>query len=414
MGSLRFASGELVNVLSTARSITASSAESTGPASNVADGLPGRPWISTGNSTESLVADLVEDLYGDMEAFPAGWTNDSSADLSATSSGGSYSGTNHGLMNPSIGAEGLCHIDRVIPSGDEAKIVAAIRMDSGTGTAFVRAQCLETRQWLVPSGATYVWQSSQGYLFSTTSSSWQAKSAVFTAPDLPDTGVDTVTIRVYLGITAASSGTAGFDAVHLWRTWDVVSIHGHNSDASQAIEVYSDDNSTPTTLVATATAPMSRPAGYVRTTSRQTGRYVKIKWPSENVAAVFAGEVCLWQSRTPSEGWTAQRQTRTPVQVRTVLRTGAPAVVRLAPATRAYSLDFTAVDADGFAEVFDELVIRTKEGVHQVLLIPDDDNPEVILGRVSGEPSQLTPTVGSTVTNYSITIVEDGLPTVGR
>jgi len=414
MGDIRFTSGELLNILARARSVSGSSTESAHRPSNAANGLVGKPVIFAGGLTESIEADLAPDLYGDFEtwtaAVPAGWT----ADHSGTGAGAADAVNFHaGAASAALeaGASGVSqyYIDRVVPSGEEQRLTARLKITSGAGTVRIRLQCLQTRRWLSSAGA---WQAAAtDYFTSSETGSWEAKALTASIEAYSVTGVDKVTIRQFIRCT--DDCTANVDALHIVPTWDVVSIHGHNADASQAVAVYGGDTAPASNLVATGTQPPARPAFFVRASARQTYRFIKILFPAENVAQLHLGEVALWQSRTVSKGWTAAPCTRTPYQTRSMTRAGRQSGVQEGQATRAYELTLMPTTNAEDAQMFGEMIARTADGLHALVLIPDDAETPVIYGRVPAEPHVSTPRAATTIKDYTIKVVEDGLPTVG-
>ncbi len=83
-------------------------------------------------------------------------------------------------------------------------------------------------------------------------------------------------------------------------------------------------------------------------------------------------------------------------------------------APRTYDLDLQAVDDATDTELFGELWTRTDEGVKPLVLVPDSDRTEMIYGRVNEKPVVSKPITASLIRVFTITVVEDGLPTVGR
>jgi len=414
MGDIRFTSGELLNLLGQARSVTSSSVESGHPLANAIDGLAGKPVIFAGGLTESIEADLAPDLYGDFEgwtgAVPNGWT----ADHSGTGAGDEdtvnfYAGAASAKLEAGASGVAQYYIDREMPSGQEVHLTGQLRITAGAGSVRVGLQCLQTRRWLNTAG---IWQDSEtGYFRSTVTASWDAKALTASIEAYSVTGVDKVTIRQV--IKSSDDCTANVDALHIVPTWDVVSIHGHNADASQAVAVYGGDTAPASNLVATGTQPPARPAFFVRASARQTYRFIKILFPAENVVQLHAGEVVLWQSRTVSKGWTAAPCTRTPYQTRSMTRAGRQSGVQEGRATRAYELTLMPTTNAEDAQLFGEMIARTEDGLRALVLIPDDSETAVIYGRVPAEPHLSTPRAATTIKDYTIKVVEDGLPTVG-
>lgn len=415
MGDIRFTSGELLNILGRARSVTSSAVEADHPLVNAIDGLVGKPVIAAdGSLTFAIEADLSPDLYGDFEdwtaAVPAGWT----ADHSGTGAGDEDAVNFHaGVASAALeaGASGVSqyYIDRVVPSGEEQRLTARLKITSGAGTVRVRLQCLQTRRWLTSAG---LWQdSATDYFTSTETGSWEAKALTASIEAFSVTGVDKVTIRQFIRCT--DNCTANVDALHIVPTWDVVSIHGHNADASQAVAVSGGDTSPATNLVATGAQPPARPAFFLRASARQTYRFIKILFPAENVAQLHAGEVVLWQSKVPTKGWIAAPCTRNPYQTRSMTRSGRQSGVQEGQATRAYELTVMPTTIAEDHEFAGEMIVRTEDGRHAMVLIPDDALVAVIYGRVPADPHASTPSAQSEVRDYVIKVVEDGLPTVG-
>ena len=409
MGSLRFASGSLCNLLARARSVTFSSAASGYPGTNAFGGDVGKPWISAGGATETIDVDLVPDLYGDMEAFPTGWTSNHSGTGAGAIDSVNYSA---GAASAKLqaGASGVAQYyrDATVAAGEEQRLVAKLRITSGSGTVRVRVQNRQTGRYLTSAGE---WQDSATDVFtSTTTGSWDSKALTFTVETLPIAITDQVTLRTYIRCT--DNCTANVDQLHRWPTWDVASLHGHNADASQAIAVYGGDT-TASNLVATLTRPPARPSCYVRASSRQTYRFVQILLPGQNVAAFYAGEAVLWQSKVPTYSWQTLTRTLKPLQIRSETGSGWTSVRRLGTAPRSLDMAFQSTSVATYDELFSELWTRTREGVDPVIMIPDDDLVEVVYGRVAGAPAITTPMACSDVVDFRLQLDEDGFPTVG-
>lgn len=414
MGHIRLSSGELLNLLARANSLTSSTTETAHDIDYAVDGDAGRPVIFAGATTEVIEADLSPDLYGDFEvwdgAVPEGFTAaHTGTGAGALDSVTFFAGAKSAALQAGASGVAQYYVDRELPAGEEQTFTAQLQISSGAGTVNVYVQCLQTRRYLNSAGA---WQAARTPLFSSTSAgAWDAKTLVASLEGYAVTGVDTVTIRQT--IECSDNCTANVDALHIVPSWDVLAIIGHNADASQAIDVYGGATAPATNLVATGSQPPASPSCYIMAPDRQTYRYVKILFPAENVEQLHIGEIVLAQLITPGQGWLAIERTRTPLQVRSGTLAGRPSGVRTGVATRTYKLDLMPTTDAQDVELEGEMMLRTLDGMTQVLLIPDDARPDVILGRVPAEPKVSTPEPLSDVRKYSVTVVEDGLPNVG-
>lgn len=415
MGHIRLSSGALLNLLARANSLTSSTTETAHDIDYAVDGDAGRPVVFAGGTTETIEADLSPDLYGDFEvwdgAVPAGFNAaHSGSGVGALDSVTFFAGAKSAALQAGASGVAAYYIDRQLPAGEEQTFTGQLQISSGAGTVHVYLQCLQTRRYLNSAGA---WQAAETPLFSSSSAgAWDAKTLVASLEDYAATGVDTVTIRQT--IKCSDNCTANVDALHIVPSWDVLAIIGHNADASQAIEVYGGSTAPASNLVETGSQPPAAPSCYILAPARQTYRYVKIVFPAENVEQLHIGEVVLAQLITPGQGWLAIERTRTPLQVRSGTIAGRPGGVRTGVATRSYKLDLMPTTDAEDVELEGEMMLRTLDGMTQVLLIPDDGKPDVILGRVPPDPKVSTPEPLSAIRKYSLVIVEDGLPNVGR
>lgn len=185
--------------------------------------LPAKYGSAADDST--LAIDL--DLWGATGSFEsaedaAAWSILGLGSL-ASNTGAAAVGSASGLLSPDGGAGASTAIgykDVDARPGEELTIEGSTEVDSATDLA-VRVRNRQTGYWLKSDGT---WDASQQDVV-TNVGGWASFSKTFTMQDLDTCKADLVTLRTYLYTNA---GTSRFDAMALYPSVNLASVHGHN------------------------------------------------------------------------------------------------------------------------------------------------------------------------------------------
>lgn len=413
----RYSAGRYLNLLTRARSVVASSAQTEFPVTWAYDKDPVRPWVAAAGATDVTIrADLAFDNYGDFEGtfsggIPPGFTS--------RHVGSGSSGKEATIVTAGTGALKLItttntdvaevSIDYTVARGEELRILAKMRTDglSGAPTVTCRVYDRNNRTWWNGSS----WISTPADVLTETAGAYISKSA--TVPVARGQG-DTAAIRISFRGTgpAALTRTTYVDEFFVFPTWDCGALIGHNVDSGSAVIVQNSSDGAFWGTVATATH--RRPSLYALASSRQTTRWAGILIPGTNVDTLYAGEVIIAQMASPGSSWsTSLPTTWTPKQLRQQTPSGRTHITALsADVPRKVTMSLELIDDTVRAAFRDDLALRTNLGEHYTLLIPDTAVSDVFYGRVT---AGLTATrdVQSDYEKMDITLEEDGFPTVG-
>jgi hypothetical protein len=414
----RYSAGRYLNLLSRARSVVASSAQTEFPVTWAYDKDSVRPWIAAAGASDVTVrADLAFDNYGDFEGsfsggIPPGFT---SRHVGSASSGQEAVIFTSGakalkLITTQDADVSEVSIDYTVARGEELRIIAKMRTDGLGGTPTVACRVYDRNNRTYWNGTA--WTTSAANAFSETSATFQAKAV--TVPLARGQG-DTSNVRISLRSTAtagAATRTTYVDEFFVYPTWDCGALIGHNVDSGSIVLVQGSSDGSAYSTVATPTH--RRPSLYGLATARQTTRWAGVIIPGTNVDTLYSGEVIIAQMATPGSSWSnALPTTWMPRQLRQQTPSGRTHVTALSTdIPRRIKLDLELVDDSIRAAFRDDLALRTNMGEHYALVIPDTAVADVFYGRVTGG-LDASRDVASDYEKASITIEEDGFPTVG-
>ena len=391
--------GELFNSVSRmATPPVPSDAHSLFPIAGLSDDNLSNPFVFGSASADRLIDfDLNEVLNGGMEAVgsgpPANWVDRSVAPGSVvrTTTAGEFHAGAAGMELASSTGDAIGAQDVRARAGERWNVTARIKSN---GSAFVeiRVQCLETGKYLAAGGTwqttpTYFLRSSTGggsfTLVGPSAFTVETMSAV---PGLPPT----VTLR-FSAVLETNSVTAWVDEFYAWPSWSFAGIWGHNLVPAIAVELYRGDTSPAATLETTFTVrrPTFHWSGISSGTIRDQ-RYVRLKTVGSYPAgihvlnAIALGEFVLGQGRilaqNPKYGVEVRR---IEAQDRMRMRLGDETVFLYSDdARRVWSAPYEWYSQTQLVEAQEELYLRTRNGAHSMVWLPDDTNPrEVIYGR---------------------------------
>jgi len=417
--TFRHQTGRYLNLLTRARQVTTSTTETLFPVSNAYDGNSLSPVIWLALSSDVYVrADLAFDDYGAFEGsfsagIPPGWTSGHSGGTSSKETSLTAAGTG-ALKLTTTGSSDVAQIYRDYPvaPGEELRIIAQMRTDNLSGSPVVACRVYDTNSRTYYDGSTGTWTAAAADAFSqSTVATYQAKSVTFTVPRGQG---DAATLRVFLRMTgpAALTRSTYVDEFYIHPTWDCLALIGHNAESGAAVALQSSADGSSYTTVATATH--RRPNLYALASSRQTTRWAGLLIPGANVDQLYAGEIVFAQLATPGHSWSdALPTTWTPRQIRTQGPSGRARVRSLSTdMPRRVSFNFKIPSETIRTALLDDFALRSRGGEFATFAIPDTDRPDCFYGRLtdSFETSRAELSVMETM---SITLEEDGFPTVG-
>lgn len=445
MSTFRFDSGELMNLLSRARSVTSgASIETEFPITNAYDRDSMSPliWVD-GEEDCDVIADLARDTYGEFEGsftggIPPGWTSrheGSGSSAKETSTVASGSGALKLTTTADADVAAISR-DYEMARGEVgvARVKLATNNDSGSPTIALRLYDVRARLWY--DGDADEWTAAEadacsvvgvvasgvfdGGVFDSgtfdeylgASSGYQSCEVVFTVPAGQEAKT---TIRAYLRATAsAGSATRNTyaDDFYLQSAWNAAAWVGHNADQGAPLLLQkSTDGSTWSTV---ATATHRRPTMYALADEMQTARYARQLAEGVNSEQLRTGEALLLQLRDPAHSWgSALPVTWRPSQVREQGPSGRPHVSDISEdIPRDVAMSFELIDDDVRAAFRDELALRSGLGRWPAFVVPDTAVPDAFYGLVSSALT-LARGVCSPVETGTITLSETGFPTVG-
>lgn len=427
MGDLRIITGAVLNLGNRARSLTASSEQTGYEIGNACDPAVDAPYMAQeGASDVTINADLATDDKGDFETWsggvPSGWTDESTG-TGALVEEATHIGSGAKSLELSPGASGVAKVKRryTVAAGEVIRLVAKGAVSSAT--LRIRVYDPVMRRWWTGTA----WQSAETDALTFANATPLVAGAVsITMPKYASTWLDEVPLDVY-ALANDASGLAYLDSLFLFPVWDLVSFHGHNIDAGATITITgSDDGSSYSAPTFATAAAVRQPAFYARTSSQQTTRYVRVVIGGANYEQLHACRLVFGQTRRTTReadvstaeaiSWTdAMQISWLPAQKRFQTPAGVERIYRLASrAPRLLKLTFKTTDRAQFVAIAEELYDRANAGEHAVLVIPDDEQPDVVYGRVTDNPLAASLMSLSQVREFGVEIREDPHSTVGR
>lgn len=414
------------NLLARAFSITAA------PDSNplypplfLSDGDPATPWIaSILSDNNGWVIDVNQLANPTLDAWaggaPVGWLKATQGSLvfvlETTTAGEVRSGSAAKLQCLNTVGEARITQEKTFRSGEPVMLDGWMRGD-GVHGGQVAVLCKETNRYLRlgVDDAASTWGEYQS-LFAEVGTTYANKRRTFTVEPYSVTLRDTVTLRLILKYNASEAGFAGtafFDDWTMIPGANGVSVHGHNAEPSLDFNIYAGDTEGSLVGQGTVPGPNPRPAFYKLLGGLVYKRIWRLRWEiAPALEERAAGEVVL-AAFTEAQGhpsfgyeWkTLHPQTRNVSRGREVRsRKDAQHV------ERAIRLPFSLRTVEQ-EEIRQEWFERSWGGHHPMVLIPLDDDPIVIQGRVDETYSVRRQFLDNWVPG-DIIVAESPLPTI--
>ena len=411
---MKLAGGQYANLLELAKAVTCSpAADASFPIANLYDGAPSKPFKFGSAPADPYITVDLDRLggYGDMEAWtggtPNGWTEVNTGTGAVTQDVVNFhGGASAALMTGGTGSASI-YRDTTVRAGERLTLEAWLAGD-GTASARIRVQNLQTGKYLTSAGA---WQVAAADVDSRSIASYAQTLKDFTVEGYAVCQVPTVTLRITL--LCNQSGSSIADDVAVYPHVNVASIHGHNIDALNALQLRSSTDAFVGVDTLEATLAMQQPAfyGYLATAIKR--RWLRLKLVGTNTSAVMLGEFWLAYAETASRGaqWgftviTVEDQVRTESEAAEVT------VFSLSQhARREVTLHFRPRNATQHAEFRDDLLRRCRGGKYPAIVIPVDDEPLILHGRFPNGDALTRAFLA--VWDVDIRVVESPFPFVG-
>lgn len=391
MSSFRVIAGERLNILSrvAAANITVSSEDALYPKAGLYDGLP-VPWKASAIAADRLVSvDLNMNAYHALEswtgAVPAGWTKTvtgTGTAVETTTAGERRSGSAAKIGGGASGT-GKLSIDIVVRAGEYLELRGWMRGDA-TVAALARVYNPATGHYLQTDGT---WLTAAADIASEIPATYAEKSKQFRVETYSVIRQHLTTVRLELVVTG--NGFGYFDDWYLYPGVDFCGIFGHNLDPVITPEFRGSTDNFSGSDVLLATLTMARPSFYGMLVARAYYRYVRFKMVGTNYSGANSiGELVIDQTTTMSRGarhpgvhaWDIKYEDP---QIRNSTRSGQVwAYEEVDQVPRLLRLPFFNVTAEESDEYRQEILERSRFGLHNIVVIPADDEATVILGRL--------------------------------
>jgi len=329
-----------------------------------------------------LQFDLNVVTNGDMVTNSGGnvssWTevNTGTGDVTYDATGGEAGAPGMKLVSGTGTA--VAYQDITARAGERLNWTIALKGD-GTRAVALRVFNRNTGHYWTGSA----WSATPTDLATRTTATYATSSGSFTMESAPAYRADLqlMTLRITIQVTTAS-GTCFADSVFLWPSVDFLSIHGHNIDPIISLELRRDSAAFAGagTLEATITAfPLEF---YSSLGTIRDERYWRVKFVGTNSAAIYLGEVVLAQRLTltrifkpPESIDYIDDQVRSgEVPIRSYRKMDHP--------RRLLDVEFNYDSAAAFTQARDELVLRSRNGHHPMVVVPNDTEVHCLYGKI--------------------------------
>ena len=404
--------GDLFNFLARGPSaLTVSDENPLYPATRLYDGRPEEEFRFLTNGADRM-------LTKDLNEIPNGGFETSTLDGWIESSVGSSNAGTEEVTTVNSGAKALRltlttaggsnyasrYRDITVRAGEARTISAALR-GSGTVSARIRIQCLETGYFLT-SGAA--WQSAATDCLTRATASYATSSVPYTTQSLATVRGSLCTLRIRAIATEASAtGVVYVDDVYDWPSWDFLSVHGHNL-GPVACELRSSTDAFVGVDTLEATATIAQPTFYSRLGAPIARRYVRVKLAGTNHQTIRLGEVvvgyALSAARNPRQGYT--EGTLWPGTV--MVGPGRSRWTRALSdhALRTYLLQFRYWTGAHHQEARDEIIRRCRVNLSPLVMVVESTRPDVIYGSIDTGTWEVQRSIGSTWEPGDLAIAE--------
>ena len=272
----------------------------------------------------------------------------------------------------------VAYQDITARAGEKVNWTVALKGD-GTRAVALRVFNRNTGKYWTGSA----WSATPTDLATRTTATFATSSGSFTIESAPAYRADLqlMTLRVTIQV-ATASGTCFADSCYLWPSVDFVSVHGHNIDPVISLELRRDSAAfgDAGTLEATITAfPLEF---YSSLGTIRDDRYWRVKFTGTNSAAIYLGEVVLAQKLTltrifkpPESIDYIDDQVRSgEVPIRSYRKMDHP--------RRLLDVEFNYDSAASFTQARDELVLRSRNGHHPMVVVPNDTEIHCLYGKI--------------------------------
>lgn len=418
MGVTLYLTGRWYNALSRATSLVADAEHADTPVSNLHDQRPLNVFTFGSLSGESVVdVDLQLVDNGEFEdafvsGLPAsGWSKTDTAILTRDTdheNGGEAALVASGAANN----EDWTEYDVPVRAGERLRVSAALKkVASGGSPARVDVYLRENDQWLQSDGQ---WSATQTQFAQTTGTIYVSEQIEAVVPE-PESSADltelTLAVRLYCGSGAAVNA---YDDVEVIPELNFVSVHGHDLELRDDVELYSDDEPTFAGATLRAALTVRRPSFYSKFTP-VIERYWRLSVDNWDDARSL-GELVLGRSKQLTREAVHEERKEHPVdytrhQVRHSTEAGDEYVYNLSEERRVVTLPYDGED-DDMREVLLEVIRRSGHGRETLVIVPDDEARDVVLGRVRNVYQTSRFLEGHVATD--VVIEESALPQFGE
>jgi hypothetical protein len=292
--------------------------------------------------------------------------------------------------NPSITWDGNA------VSGASPQTIAARagerRRISVAGTANVSVQNLSTGKYLT-SGAA--WQAGSTYCLTA------AGTLSYTVESLTLCQSPTVSLKITWSASTATD----------WPQWNAAILFGHNLDVGLTVELRSSTDNFSGSNVLEVTGAILQPAFFMKASATVLNRYGRIALTGTNQATGWLGEVfpCFLETATDAPEIGLEVRLEEP-QIRNVGPFGDAYVYPLATRPRRIvQMQFDQLATTGAIETRQEMVLRGRGGMYQMVVVPVSTETDVYLGRLSEKWSETR--YISTRYRNDLVLAEDAIPT---
>lgn len=330
----------------------------------------------------TLTFDLNIVTNGDMVLNSGGnvssWTeaNTGTGDVTYDATGGESAGA--GMKFVSGTGTAVAYQDITARAGERLSWTVGLKGD-GTRAVALRVFNRQTGKYWTGSA----WSATPTDLATRTTATFATSTGALTVESAPAYRPDLqlMTLRVTLQVTTAS-GTCYADNCYVWPSVDIVSVHGHNIDPVISLELRRDTAAFAGAGTLEATITTFPLEFYSALGTIRDDRYWRLKFVGTNSAAIYLGEVVLAQRLTLT------RIFKPPEQIDYIddqVRSGEVPIRsyrRMDHPRRVMDMEFSYDTAAAFLQARDELVLRSRNGHHPMVIVPVDTETSCLYGKI--------------------------------
>jgi hypothetical protein len=384
----------LLERLNAAR-FTSSGAHASFPLANLVDKQPDSPWIDSAVGAGRVITVNLNHVYdGQMEADNGvggvtGWTFTpngvgTGAAATRTTSFSPPEGTRcMDIFTGNTGGAtkgGVATTTFQVLRGISGRFRARLQ-SNGTATIAIRFYDPGRGKYLTSGGT---WTTTPTDFLSTSSATWVSSGDVLaTIEASPATryDLDEATILVQVISSTTANINQQIDDVRFFPEWDTAVLAGHNLDVATCEFRTSTDDFAANDVLWNAPT-IYKPGFYYSNTTKQSAPYFRVKFPGTNSAPIGVGELVLGQrlALTRKPGFPTVRIREDlirPLPWRSYALSDDPLREVVLP------FDYFGTEWD---EARDKVWQRSRNGLHPMVVIPNDADPVVcIYGRIQGD-----------------------------